>query len=361
MHSFSKIIANHACRRDIDLRLVSLNPIYADPQCQTPGIEVGLYTLGTRGRDDLLSFRAYNDLYDFQEAITGYRVVEDMVKVDVIVMEDKPTSYHARVQIWDFQSEDSRRGTSTSTSRRSSLAPSSTSTIRRPSDAPSTVSRYPTHSSSPPGSFAPSSQWSSTNSARSATSQITAITSLTETAANHEIEAQLFEVPKEPLLVLFLRSKTPPRHQQLGGGAAGGFLSMLKIPIGAGSAALEMGNCTCNVPARNPACAHACVTGPPKKGLLFGARPLAGERWAGEGMMNLAVLGAYYGGGGEGEAGVGRERGRRERLNHVRLTFGRREDKVRFEGSVGRLGRVDALRWDAYERAKVAMRFKKGR
>jgi hypothetical protein len=46
-------------RRDIDLRIVSLNPIYADPANKSAIMDLGLYTIGNRGRDDLLSFRAH--------------------------------------------------------------------------------------------------------------------------------------------------------------------------------------------------------------------------------------------------------------------------------------------------------------
>jgi hypothetical protein len=45
--------------RDINLRIVSLNPIYADPASESPAIDLGLYTVGNRGRDDLLSFISY--------------------------------------------------------------------------------------------------------------------------------------------------------------------------------------------------------------------------------------------------------------------------------------------------------------
>lgn len=51
-------------RRDIDLGIVSLNPIYADPDNNRDNnsviMDVGLYTIGNRGRDDLLSFRKYS-------------------------------------------------------------------------------------------------------------------------------------------------------------------------------------------------------------------------------------------------------------------------------------------------------------
>lgn len=49
-------------RKIVDLKIVSLSPIYADPNNQSPNIDLCLNTMGNhqnRGPDDDLSFRAY--------------------------------------------------------------------------------------------------------------------------------------------------------------------------------------------------------------------------------------------------------------------------------------------------------------
>lgn len=53
-------LANQIIRRNIDLKIVSLNPIYADPDAASPNIYIGLHPIGSRGPDALLSFRGYN-------------------------------------------------------------------------------------------------------------------------------------------------------------------------------------------------------------------------------------------------------------------------------------------------------------
>jgi hypothetical protein len=58
LHPAHLLILLH--RRDINLKIVSLNPIYADPASESPSIDLGLYTVGNRGRDDLLRFISYN-------------------------------------------------------------------------------------------------------------------------------------------------------------------------------------------------------------------------------------------------------------------------------------------------------------
>lgn len=110
-------------------------------------IIMGLYTLGGKlVSNELLTFFKHRDLYNFQEAVIGYRVLEDLLGVEVVVMEDKPTAYIARVQIWDYEGG-AAPGTSAFTNgsiRRDSLAPSAATRRlldmmwggRRPSAAP---------------------------------------------------------------------------------------------------------------------------------------------------------------------------------------------------------------------------------
>jgi len=63
-HSYAipRIQTNLSFRKIVDLKTVSLNPIYADPNNQSPNIDLCLNTMGNhqnRGPDDQLPFRAY--------------------------------------------------------------------------------------------------------------------------------------------------------------------------------------------------------------------------------------------------------------------------------------------------------------
>jgi len=194
-------------RKNLDLSTVSLNPIYADPDNQSQSsMDMGLNTMGNRGSDDLLSFQSYNDLYLFQEAITGYRPILDLLDINVIVGQDSSTQWRARAQLWNTQvvPNESTQDDSPNSSRRPSLVPTST------------TSSYQT---------SPNSQYSSTMSFQTRTSQVTAVTSFMEPVdeISMGIEATTFEPPKQPVLVLFLRPKyeTPSQPQRL---------SLMKIP-----------------------------------------------------------------------------------------------------------------------------------
>jgi hypothetical protein len=153
--------------------------------------------MGNRGSDDHLSFQAYNDLYQFQEAITGYRPILDLLDVDLIIHQDSNTQWKARVQLWNSQAVQTgpAQDASPSSSRRPSLVPSGT------------PSSYQT---------SPTSQHSSIMSFQTRTSQVTAVTSFVETEdeVGMNIDATTFEPPKQPVLVLFLRPRGLPSHAQ---------------------------------------------------------------------------------------------------------------------------------------------------
>jgi len=193
--------------KNLDLSTVSLNPIYADPDNKSQSsMDMGLNTMGNRGSDDLLSFQSYNDLYLFQEAITGFRPILDLLDVDVIIHQDQSTQWRARVQLWNTQ-----------TAHNEIMQDDSPNSSRRPSLVPSaTTSSYQT---------SPTSQHSSTMSFQTRTSQVTAVTSFMEPVdeISMGIIATTFEPPRQPVLVLFLRPKyeTPSQPQRL---------SLVKIP-----------------------------------------------------------------------------------------------------------------------------------
>lgn len=162
--------------------------------------------MGNRGSDDHLSFQSYNDLYLFQEAITGYRAILDLLDVEVIIHQESGTHWRGRVQLWNQQTVQAevQDDDSPNSSRRPSLVPTTT------------ASSYQT---------SPTSQYSSTMSFQTRTSQVTAVTAFIEPPdeVSVGIEATTFEPPKQPVLVLFLRPKTqgPQQPQRL---------SLLKIP-----------------------------------------------------------------------------------------------------------------------------------
>jgi len=162
--------------------------------------------MGNRGSDDHLSFQSYNDLYLFQEAITGYRAILDLLDVEIMIHQEQITTWRGRLQLWNAQTIQAERQDedSPNSSRRPSLVPTSTG------------ASYDT---------SPTSQYSSTMSFQTRTSQVTAVTSYMEAPDEVAmgIEATTFEPPKQPVLVLFLRPKTqgPQQPQRL---------SLMKIP-----------------------------------------------------------------------------------------------------------------------------------
>jgi hypothetical protein len=166
---------------------------------------MGLNTMGNRGSDDHLSFQSYTDLYLFQEAITGYRPILDLLDIDVQIHQDSSTQWRGRIQLWNSQAVlNEQPEDSPNSSRRPSLVTSAT------------TSSYQTE---------PFSQYSSTMSFQTRTTQVTAVTSFMETVdeVTMGIEATTFEPPKQPVLVLFLRPKAqgPSQPQRL---------SLMKIP-----------------------------------------------------------------------------------------------------------------------------------
>ncbi|KFX90950.1 hypothetical protein V495_07783 [Pseudogymnoascus sp. VKM F-4514 (FW-929)] len=352
--------------REFDLRIVTLSPIYADPQNQAFGFDIGLYTSGMPTHDNLLSFQTYETLYRFQEAITGYRVVDDYNDIDVIVMADKQTHYKARIQIWNFSpSVPAQNALPTIYSSSSSVT--SASTIRPISNSNSSMEtshrkRYDSSArlSSPRkstifsrSSFSPSKATSL--SVRSAATAVSDIQSLSD-PRDSNTEAFIFQTPREPLLVMFLRPEKQPvshksRRDTGDSSDNGGGLTLLKIPIGAPKAVLEKNNCSCL--RGNPPCTHSSITGPAKR---FGTDPLWAEWWRGN-MVNLAALGAHYNN--EGRGG-----GEKQKLNHVKLTFvgeGGREKKKRFEKMVANVQEVDRIKKYGLEEEKVELRLRNRR
>ncbi|KFY74617.1 hypothetical protein V499_05364 [Pseudogymnoascus sp. VKM F-103] len=348
--------------REINLRTVTLSPIYADPQNQTSGMDIGLYTSGMPTHDNLLSFQTYQSLYSFQEAITGYRIVDDIIDVDVIVMADKPTHYKARIQIWSFSPsvpaqsplpvpyDNPSHATSASTIRPPSNSNASMATARRQSSNDSSA-----RLSSPRKSifFSSKSSFQSSRatsfSVRSAATTIADVTSLSD-PRDSNTEAFIFESLREPLVVMFLRpEKLPPSRMSQGEmGDSGGGLTLLKIPIGALKAVLDKRNCSCQK--GGTPCTHASIMGPAKR---FGTGALLAEWWRG-GMVNLAALGAHY--------NDPRGGGQKEKLNHVKMTFngeGGRERKKKFEKMVAGVQEVDRRKGYLLEEEKVGLRLQR--
>jgi hypothetical protein len=135
------------------------------------------------------------------------------IDVDVVIHQDKPSQWRARLQLWNSQREQTgrnqasrARGSSAISSRRTSLAASG---------------------SGRPSSNTGTSQLSSTMSFQTKASQVTAVTSFmeseTDKRSNVSIDASTFEPPKQPLLVLFLR----PRRGAL---PSKQHLSLMRIP-----------------------------------------------------------------------------------------------------------------------------------
>ncbi|OBT66188.1 hypothetical protein VE03_05136 [Pseudogymnoascus sp. 23342-1-I1] len=364
------VFNQHSDSREINLRSVTLSPIYADPQNQTSGMDIGLYTSGMPTNDNLLSFQSYQALYSFQEAITGYRVVDDIVDVDVIVMADKPTHYKARVQIWNFTPNiptqsplPTAYGTSSPAASEATIRPPSNSnasiaTMRRqPSNdssarlsSPRKSSFFSSKSSYSKSSYMPS--MASSFSMRSAATAISEVTSLSD-PRDSNTEAFIFESLREPLLVLILRPEKPAPSRMSRGDMSDsdGGLTLLKIPIGALKAVLEKRNCSCQK--GGTPCTHTSIMGPPKR---FGTAPLVAE-WRRGKMVNLAALGAHY----DDERGGG---GEKEKLNHVKMTFRGekgRERKKKFEKTVAGVQEVDRRKRYVLEEEKVALRFRNWR
>lgn len=325
-------------------------------------MDIGLYTSGMPTHDNLLSFQTYQSLYTFQEAITGYRVVDDIVDVDVIVMADKSTHYKARVQIWNFAPSvptQSPLPTTYGTSSPSTSVP----TIRAPSNSNASMTTVRQQSSndlsarlssprkssffSSKNSYAPSKY--SSFSMRSAATSISDVISLSD-PRDSNTEAFIFESLREPLLVLFLRPEKPPPSRTFRGemGDSGGGLTLLKIPIGSLKAVLDKRNCSCQK--GGTPCTHASIMGPSKR---FGTGALVAEWWRGS-MVNLAALGAHY--------DVRRGGGEKEKVNHVKMTFRGergRERKKKFEKTVAGVQEVDRRKGYLLEEEKVELRLKK--
>ncbi|KFY96180.1 hypothetical protein V498_02838 [Pseudogymnoascus sp. VKM F-4517 (FW-2822)] len=364
MDDMKTILRTPLFSREINLLSVTLSPIYADPQNKTSGMDIGLYTSGMPTHDNLLSFQTYEALYSFQEAITGFRVVDDIVDVDVIVMADKPTHYKARVQIWNFAPNlpaqtplpsiygNSSPATSAATIRPPSNSNSSMSTVRRlPSNDSSARLSSPRKSSffSSKSSYLPSK--ASSFSMRSTATAISEVTSLSD-PRDSNTEAFIFESLREPLLVLILRPENPPPSRKSRGETSDcdGGLTLLKIPIGSLNAVLDKRNCSCQK--GGTPCRHTSIMGPPKR---FGTAPLMAE-WRKGKMVNLAALGAHY--------DDGRGGGEKEKLNHVKMTFqgeNGRERKKKFEKTVAGVQEVDRRKRYVLEEEKVALRFRNWR
>ncbi|KFY15302.1 hypothetical protein V492_02096 [Pseudogymnoascus sp. VKM F-4246] len=351
------IIKENAERhREINLRTVILSPIYADPANRTSAIDVGLYTFGIPTYDNLLSFQSHADLFNFQAAITGYRVVANMADIEVVIMTKKPTHYNARLQIWTFVAPGAPAQSTLPTLNDGSSSNASRSTIRAlPNSSPpmATARRQsandPSARPSSSGKFTFSSSQSSYSksmfsafSKRSTATAISEVTSLSDPDGSNT-EAFIFETLREPLLVLFLRAKkqTPSKKSPEGMSDSGGEHTLLKIPIGPSKAALERWNCPCHK--GSPTCTHSSVKGAKKT--------LEGE-WCKGSMVNLAALGAHYN---------GQEGTEKEKVYHVQLNFGDdgRENKERFEGLVTAVQKLNTKKTYLTEDEKVGLRLKK--
>lgn len=326
--------------KNLDLSTVSLNPIYADPDNQSQSsMDMGLNTMGNRGSDDHLGFQSYNDLYLFQEAITGYRPILDLLDIDVIIHQDQSTQWRARVQLWNTQTvHNEMQDDSPNSSRRPSLVPSAT------------TSSYQT---------SPTSQYSSTMSFQTRTSQVTAVTSFMEPVdeISMGIEATTFEPPKQPVLVLFLRPKyeTPSQPQRLSlvKIPSKSHLSsrrdiLMKISVSEKAVRLDTKNCPCRLPTRKCDCKHSQLAGLPKT--FGGKRPLIVQRFHNPETPNLALLGSHHD-----------KRGKQSehKLNFVSFEFSSVRDREVFDAHFREYQRLYARRMDSYEREKRSIRFKK--
>lgn len=136
--------------------------------------------------------------------------------IDLVVQQDRRrTEWCARVQLWDSQKLESVEVQN----------PDSPSTARRLSDAPSQLNN--TSPLSGQSNSNQASQYGSMPTFQSSTTRVMAVTSLMEgdTDGGMGIDANLFEPPKQPLLVLFLRPSGQRSHQH-----RTNYLSLMKIP-----------------------------------------------------------------------------------------------------------------------------------
>lgn len=131
------------------------------------------------------------------------------VDIDILIQEAKATTWRGRAQLWNFQKNQS----GPSHNRNNSIA---SNRDQRLSGVQSRASRT---SSSIPTSH------SSVMSFQTRTSQLTAVTSVlaSENSSNINIDARTFELPKQPLLVLFLRARRQRTREV-------GQLTLIKIP-----------------------------------------------------------------------------------------------------------------------------------
>ncbi|PVH87865.1 hypothetical protein DL98DRAFT_632066 [Cadophora sp. DSE1049] len=329
--------------KNINLKDVSLNPIYADPYSdQSPGaptLDVGVYTFGHHGPGDHISFRSSRDLYQFQEALTGYRPVQDLLDIRTTIRADDSTQWIARVQLWFYYKVQTEA---------TQILPSSP-----PRSPPSSEKRGSTISD--PTSYsslaaAQSSLYSSVPSASSFQSSMTrpaTITSLTrgENGGSTGLDARVFEPPKEPVLVLFLR----PSGQNLPRQPNVQHMSLMRISAGRKSATLQTTNCGCRSKDKDSTCKHSVICGVNR---LFGCKPLTVQRYADSERVNLALLGAYHDQ--AGPSGPQVEQG----LNWVKLTFNTVADRQVFDTRFLDLQVLYAGKLDAYEQEKVSVRFR---
>ena len=251
-------MSNGTIRKNIDLKIVSLNPIYADPDSTSPNIDLGLYSIGSRGPDTLLSFRGYNGksisshlfgCFDFATRVglfcsrkpfahpninrslpisggchwisTHHGLVGcprplfvpianvlARLDIDILIQQDKATTWRGRVQLWNFQKNQS----GPSRNRNSMVS----NRDQRLSGVQSRASRT---------SSSVQTSHSSVMSFQTRTSELTAVTSVlaSENTSGIGIDARTFEPPKQPLLVLFLRSRRQRTREV-------GQLTLMKIP-----------------------------------------------------------------------------------------------------------------------------------
>jgi len=278
---------------------------------------------------------------------------------------DDPTHWIARVQFWFYYKvqTESTPVTPGSPPRSPLSSEKRGSTASDPTSYSSLAAAQSSLYSSAP----------STSSFQSSMTKPATITSLTrgENGGSTALDAKVFEPPKEPVMVLFLRPAAQnlprqPNSQQ--------HMSLIRIPsmvirlsvfsssssflfhkanlitiVGRRSATLQTANCGCRSRDKDTTCKHSVICGVNR---LFGCKPLTVQNYADSERVNLALLGAYHDQ--AGPAGPQVE----QKLSWVKLTFSTVADRELFDNRFIDMQNLYAGKLDAYEQEKVSVRFR---
>ncbi|KAJ4347249.1 uncharacterized protein N0V89_011189 [Didymosphaeria variabile] len=251
---------------EIDLRTLSLTPLYATPSSQLKAPEVLIHSGSTQTNP---TFPSTKHVYQLQHLLTGYKVYERydqaMIKVQFVISgQSDPLEEHGRIQLWmpkpyqlssmnnspsasetqsmanntdvslhtvdprsskrDIRKDDTIRHSFPTNTVSSPLSPTFSNTyssLSGPSrrsvnstPSPSSIYSRPTNNPTPSPSSIYSSFKSSIYSKNRTASIMTSATSLSKRTASSvstistgKGKARLHEKPTKPLLVIFLKSK----------------------------------------------------------------------------------------------------------------------------------------------------------